>query len=366
MVDGQRSGCVADRAHFRDDRLDLGLGTSGDTARRTDAGAGRRPVDVRPQHRDDGDDVAGHVATTARQGVQVDRDGASARRRWAHLVLRGDATGDRGAGRRRSRRATSCSPTRRSTPHGWDGSRTMPRSPSPSIPTRRSTRRSTAASDRCSSTSRSGSPAAGATSSDAARLADRARAAGLDVRGVMGYEGHLMMVMDRAERASRVEAAMEVLLSAHEAVGGDDRVRWWDGHLRHEPLVHRTAGRLVPADGQPLRHARPAVREVVVADGDRDLGEHQGVDRRRRRPQGARHGPRQPDLGPRRRVLLLRRAHHAAADGTRELDGRRPSPPVARPRRPHRRPPRAVLGRRRTRGRHEAIVDRWPVDLRHW
>ena len=63
-----------------------------------------------------------------------------------------------------------------------------------------------------------GLPRCGCDVDDAARLADRARAAGLDVRGVMGYEGHLMMVMDRADRASRVEAAMEILLAAH-AVG---------------------------------------------------------------------------------------------------------------------------------------------------
>jgi D-threonine aldolase len=66
-----------------------------------------------------------------------------------------------------------------------------------------------------------GLPRCGCDVTDAARLAERARAAGLDVRGVMGYEGHLMMVMDRAERASRVEAAMEILLTAHESVGGD-------------------------------------------------------------------------------------------------------------------------------------------------
>ncbi|HEY5663897.1 MAG TPA: alanine racemase [Ilumatobacter sp.] len=55
----------------------------------------------------------------------------------------------------------------------------------------------------------------------AGALADRARAAGLEVRGVMGYEGHLMMVTDRAEQRARVEAAMELLRAAHADVGGD-------------------------------------------------------------------------------------------------------------------------------------------------
>lgn len=66
-----------------------------------------------------------------------------------------------------------------------------------------------------------GLPRCGCDVDDAARLADRARAAGLQVRGVMGYEGHLMMVHDRDAKRSKVEAAMEILLRAHELVGGD-------------------------------------------------------------------------------------------------------------------------------------------------
>ena len=66
-----------------------------------------------------------------------------------------------------------------------------------------------------------GLPRCGVVPEDAGRLADTARAAGLDVRGVMGYEGHLMMVHDRAERVAKVEAAMTLLLQAAEAVGGD-------------------------------------------------------------------------------------------------------------------------------------------------
>lgn len=55
---------------------------------------------------------------------------------------------------------------------------------------------------------------------DAGRLADRARRAGLGVRGVMGYEGQLMM--EPAEtREERVEEAMALLLAAHRDVGGD-------------------------------------------------------------------------------------------------------------------------------------------------
>ncbi len=66
-----------------------------------------------------------------------------------------------------------------------------------------------------------GLPRCGCDVTDAGRLADRARAAGLDVRGVMGYEGHLMMVLDPAEKADKVGASMELLLRAAGDVGGD-------------------------------------------------------------------------------------------------------------------------------------------------
>ena len=56
---------------------------------------------------------------------------------------------------------------------------------------------------------------------EAGYLADRARKAGLEVRGVMGYEGHAMGVVDLDRRRELVEAAMERLLQAHELVGGD-------------------------------------------------------------------------------------------------------------------------------------------------
>ena len=64
-----------------------------------------------------------------------------------------------------------------------------------------------------------GMPRCGCDPADAGRLADAARARGLEVRGVMGYEGHLMAEAD--DRAAKVEACMAVLAEAHAAVGGD-------------------------------------------------------------------------------------------------------------------------------------------------
>jgi D-threonine aldolase len=66
-----------------------------------------------------------------------------------------------------------------------------------------------------------GLPRCGVAPESAGALADRCRAAGLDVRGVMGYEGHLMMVAERADRAAQVADSMARLLRAHADVGGD-------------------------------------------------------------------------------------------------------------------------------------------------
>ncbi len=63
-------------------------------------------------------------------------------------------------------------------------------------------------------------PRCGCAPGDAPRLADRARAAGLDVRGVMGYEGHAVLVADRAERRALTEKAMDRLARTAAAVGG--------------------------------------------------------------------------------------------------------------------------------------------------
>ena len=56
---------------------------------------------------------------------------------------------------------------------------------------------------------------------DAGPLADFARANGLEVRGVMGYEGHVSLNPDRASRIELLEVAMARLARAYADVGGD-------------------------------------------------------------------------------------------------------------------------------------------------
>ena len=60
----------------------------------------------------------------------------------------------------------------------------------------------------------------GCDPSEAGRLADLARSKGLEVRGVMGYEGHVVGLDDASERARLCQESMKLLLTAHEEVGG--------------------------------------------------------------------------------------------------------------------------------------------------
>jgi D-threonine aldolase len=66
-----------------------------------------------------------------------------------------------------------------------------------------------------------GLPRCGCPPAEAGRLADLARSRGLTVRGVMGYEGHVVGREDEAERAQECQVAMELLVRAHADVGGD-------------------------------------------------------------------------------------------------------------------------------------------------
>jgi D-serine deaminase-like pyridoxal phosphate-dependent protein len=66
-----------------------------------------------------------------------------------------------------------------------------------------------------------GLPRCGCAPADAGRLAELARAGGLTVRGVMGYEGHIVGLEDRAVRTGMLQDSMGQLLSAHDSVGGD-------------------------------------------------------------------------------------------------------------------------------------------------
>lgn len=66
-----------------------------------------------------------------------------------------------------------------------------------------------------------GLPRCGCPPEEAGRLADLARSKGLAVRGVMGYEGHVVGLPDRGLRLELVAQSMELLVQAHADVGGE-------------------------------------------------------------------------------------------------------------------------------------------------
>jgi D-threonine aldolase len=66
-----------------------------------------------------------------------------------------------------------------------------------------------------------GMPRCGCDPERAGEIAASARAAGLEVRGVMGYEGHVVGLPDRADRVRGTAEAMDLLAIARDAVGGD-------------------------------------------------------------------------------------------------------------------------------------------------
>jgi len=66
-----------------------------------------------------------------------------------------------------------------------------------------------------------GLPRCGCAPEDAGALADLARSRRLSVRGVQGYEGHVVGVENAASRSEQCKVAMDILSAAHEAVGGE-------------------------------------------------------------------------------------------------------------------------------------------------
>jgi D-threonine aldolase len=201
-----------------------------------------------------------------------------------------------------------------------------------------------------------GLPRCGCSASDAGRLADLARRHGLEVRGVMGYEGHIVGMPDPNERAQRCKVAMEILVAAHADVGGElisgggtgtYALNTWVNELQagSYALMDTAYGRL----GLPFRQSAFVLATVVSRSADWAVGDA-GL-----KAFGMDHG--NPDL-PGASVMFCSDEHVTFT------------------------PPRAV-GERAwlvpahidpTMACHErvylfsgdAVVDVWPIDLRGW
>ena len=120
-----------------------------------------------------------------------------------------------------------------------------------------------------------GLPRCGIAPESAGRLADQARRRGLSVRGVMGYEGHVVGLVDAAERAAKCQRSMEQLLAAHADVGGDlisaggtgtYKINTWANEIQagSYALMDTEYGRL----GLPFRQALFVLATVISAAED--------------------------------------------------------------------------------------------------
>jgi D-serine deaminase-like pyridoxal phosphate-dependent protein len=110
-----------------------------------------------------------------------------------------------------------------------------------------------------------GLPRCGCAPDEAGRLADRARGAGLTVRGTMGYEGHVTVIDDHDERETATSAAMHLLAQAHADVGGDvlsggSTLSWDINHV----VTELQAGSFTLMDTEFARRGSPFVPAMAV------------------------------------------------------------------------------------------------------
>lgn len=118
-----------------------------------------------------------------------------------------------------------------------------------------------------------GLPRCGCRPDDAGRLADLARRRGLEVRGVMGYEGHVMPVEDRADKLRQTQECMALLLRAAADVGGElvsaggtgnYAINTWAGEIQAGSyLLMDTA---YGAQGLPFRQALTVLARVISSN----------------------------------------------------------------------------------------------------
>jgi len=106
-----------------------------------------------------------------------------------------------------------------------------------------------------------GLPRCGVRPAEAGHIADLARSRGLTVRGVMGYEGHLMAMDDHHEQRARVADAVDRLLVAHELVGGDVVSAGGTGTYQlHDRVTEVQAGSYALMDSHYARFGHPFVQ----------------------------------------------------------------------------------------------------------
>jgi D-threonine aldolase len=208
-----------------------------------------------------------------------------------------------------------------------------------------------------------GLPRCGCTVEQAGALADLARRAGLEVRGVMGYEGHLMMVEDRAERQRRVDQAMDQLFAAHADVGGSVVSAGGTGtYDLHGRVTEVQAGSYALMDSQYQRLGHPFVQAAFVVGTVVSVSAGHAVIDVGLKALGMDHG--NPSLdghrGPGGDVWFASDEHLTFAPHSRVVVGDRVHVVPAHI------DPTMAMHDVAWLTHHDEVIDRWAVDLRGW
>ncbi|MFV2039147.1 MAG: alanine racemase [Acidimicrobiales bacterium] len=204
-----------------------------------------------------------------------------------------------------------------------------------------------------------GLPRCGCTPEDAGRLADLARSQGLGVRGVMGYEGHLMDMADRDRQAEEVAKCMETLLAAHADVGGDTISAGGTGTYDiNGAATEIQAGSYLLMDthyaavGLPFREALTVLASIISVNAK---GQWAVADAGLK-ALAMDHGNPGVDTGT---VFFCSDEHTTLVDGTWSVGDRVKL-------RPAHVDPTVAKHQTMWVARGNEVVDQWPVDLRHW
>lgn len=203
-----------------------------------------------------------------------------------------------------------------------------------------------------------GLPRCGCKPSDAGHLADYARSRGMVVRGVMGYEGHVMGMPDRSAQRARVAEAMEKLTVASLLVGGDIiSAGGTDTYDLHDQVTEVQAGTYALMDtfygdrGHPFRQAC-FVLATVIASNDAYAVADAGL-----KTQGMDHG--NPSIES-ATVRFLSDEHITFVPSTRMVVGERVKVVPAHI------DPTMAMHEIAWLVRGDDVIERWPIDLRGW
>ncbi len=204
-----------------------------------------------------------------------------------------------------------------------------------------------------------GLPRCGCAPGDAGRFAELARGKGLKVRGVMGYEGHVVGLDDRTTRQKLTQDAMELLLQAQRAAGGDIisaggtgtyDINVWANEIQAGSyvLMDTTYAKL----GLPFRQGLTVLATVISVSSSYAVGDC-GL-----KALGMDHG--NPSIDGGHQVLFVSDEHVTFVPSSPVKPGDRIRVMLAHI------DPTIAYHERIHLVRGEQILETWPIDLRGW